>query len=63
MKKWELTSRYSPYLKRMDDSSIDPTVIWEEKDKKTGKTVWDELQALASQGWELVSVTPLNTNG
>jgi hypothetical protein len=29
------------------------------KDKKTGKTDWDNIQELASQGWELVSVTPI----
>jgi ABC-type sugar transport system permease subunit len=30
------------------------------KDKKTGKTDWDNIQELTSQGWALVSVIPIN---
>ena len=37
----------------------DPSIIWTEKNKDTGKSIWDQLQEFAAQGWELVSVTPL----
>jgi len=58
MIKWELTAyvcnKYQPG---------DAMTIWAERDKKTGKTDWDELKGLASEGWELVSVTPVANYG
>ena len=40
-----------------------PSEVWTKKDKKTGKTAWDELRALAADGWELVSVVPITNQG
>lgn len=37
--------------------------IWSKKDKKTGKTQWNELEDLASSGWELIDVTPITLGG
>jgi len=42
--------------------NVDLSVLWTRKDKKTGKTAWDELKELATKGWELVSVTPIVTS-
>jgi hypothetical protein len=53
MTKWQLTT----YSARKFHHSIEG--FWSVKDKKTGKTDWDKIQELASQGWELVSVTPI----
>jgi hypothetical protein len=39
------------------------TDIWSKKNKKTGKTKWDKLTDLASEGWELVDVTSINFGG
>jgi hypothetical protein len=39
------------------------TDIWSKKDKKTGKTKWDKLTNLASEGWELVDVTSITLGG
>jgi hypothetical protein len=39
------------------------TDIWSKKEKKTGRTQWDNLTGLASSGWELVDVTPGNSGG
>jgi hypothetical protein len=39
------------------------TDIWSKKDKKTGETKWDMLTGLASRGWELIDVTPVNLGG
>jgi hypothetical protein len=60
MTKWELSSYYKS-IRAIDGSYVgsDPSVIWTNKDKKTGKTSWDELKAMAADGWELVSVTPI----
>jgi hypothetical protein len=41
----------------------DTTDIWSKKDKKTGKTKWDKLTELASEGWDLVDVTSINFGG
>ncbi len=56
MTKWELTTVYA-YVSRK------PSEIWTSKDEKTGKSVWDDLKALAADGWELVSVTQLTLVG
>jgi hypothetical protein len=53
MKKWELFT----YQARSFSPQHEP--FWSLKDKKTGKTDWDKIQELPSQGWELVSVTPI----
>ena len=39
---------------------VDPGFIWTRKDKD-GRTEWDKLQQLSTEGWELVSVTPIVT--
>jgi hypothetical protein len=39
------------------------TEIWSKKNKKTGKTKWDKITELASDGWELVDVTSINFGG
>ena len=39
------------------------TEIWSKKDKKTGKTKWDKLTNLASEGWEPVDVTSITLGG
>ncbi len=57
MTKWELT------MLCVDVTHIsypDPKKIWADKDKKTGKSTWDDLKELAADGWELVSVVPLS---
>jgi hypothetical protein len=56
MQRWEVAS----YLCFVGSSGGSATAIWENKDKKTGKSAWDSILALSSQGWELVSVTPIN---
>ncbi len=53
MTKWQLTT----YPAREFRHAIEG--FWLVKDKKTGKADWDNIQDLASQGWELVSVTPI----
>lgn len=58
MQKWELHLQTAWINKHTSASDI-----WTEKDKKTGKTAWDLLQAAAAEGWELVSVTPVNHSG
>jgi len=52
MTKWELNS----YTCSVGNKKF-------EKDKKTGKTQWDDIVELASQGWELVSVTSITNDG
>ncbi len=53
MTKWQLTT----YLAREFRHSIEG--FWLVKNKKTGKTDWINIQELANQVWELVSVTPI----
>jgi hypothetical protein len=55
MTKWELNTLCA----HIEDT---PSEIWT-KDKKTGKSAWDDIKALASDGWELVSVTPIAWGG
>ena len=58
MTQWQLYTKYvSIYSKGI--SGLEPSLLWTRKDPKTGKTDWDELTALAAEGWELVSVTPI----
>ena len=56
MTKWELYTLHA-YI------NDNPSEIWSRKDTKTGKSAWDDLKALASDGWELVSVTPISPPG
>lgn len=58
MIKWELMAYYAE-IGVMGDVSR----IWNKKAKKTGKTQWDDLAELASQGWELVCVTSVSMGG
>lgn len=58
MVKWELTT-YLAYIQEGVLNTVMPTVIWRKKKEDTGKTAWEELNALANEGWELVSVTPV----
>ncbi len=37
--------------------------IWSKKDKKTGKTEWDKIMEIASDGWELIDVTSIAFGG
>lgn len=37
--------------------------IWSKKDKKTGRTQWEDITSIASIGWELVDVTPITVGG
>lgn len=55
MTQWELATKY---VKVGVFTGCDPRKIWQNKDPM-GKSAWDELQAMAAEGWELVSVTPL----
>lgn len=61
MTKWELVTTIPPELEE-DGGSMLPGRKWDRKNE-SGQTTWDELKDLASQGWELVSVTPLNHKG
>jgi hypothetical protein len=58
MQKWELFTR--SYGLGLGGNVTD---IWHKKDKKTGKTEWDELTKLASEGWELIDVTSITIGG
>jgi hypothetical protein len=37
--------------------------IWSKKNKKTGKTKWDKITDLATDGWELIDVTSITLEG
>lgn len=56
MTKWKLYTYCVDIIKNVN---CDPALIWTQKDEKTGETVWEELNKLAADGWELVSVSPL----
>ncbi len=60
MTKWELEIYLSPHI----DVSVNEYLysLWEERDTKTGKRVGEDLQYMAAEGWELVSVTPITNN-
>jgi hypothetical protein len=59
---WELKCKAIDIVKSgfIGPSTVDPRFIWKEKDKD-GQSEWDKLKQLASEGWELVSVTPITT--
>ena len=57
MVKWELKT-YEADIRDFFNKPV-PSILWK-TDKKTIKTAWDELQEMANDGWELVSVTPIN---
>jgi len=59
MQKWELMTFVTDYITGRGGV----TSIWSVKDKKTGLTEWDQLTKLANEGYELVSVTPINHQG
>jgi hypothetical protein len=57
MAQWELGTKLVYIQDEGIARSINPTLIWDRKDKKTGKSDWDEIMRWAAEGWELVSVT------
>jgi hypothetical protein len=61
MQKWEISSFVTNQVGEMWKMHVEN--IWNNK-FETGKSDWDELKKMASEGWELVSVTPIaNVNG
>ena len=62
MIQWELSAQ-SVYIDTGGRFSVnvDPSAVWTVKGKN-GKTSWDNLTAMADEGWELVSVTPISTS-
>jgi hypothetical protein len=60
--RWELKSEPVSIMKSgfVSPPTVDPSFMWTEKDKQ-GHTQWENLQKLAAEGWELVSVTPITT--
>lgn len=60
MTKWELAS-YVAHGGMI--GPIDISSLYTNKDKKTGKTAWNDLTDMAADGWELVSVTPISLGG
>ena len=58
MKKWELKS----YRAGPNDRWGDPSTMWQKVDRNTGKTDWEEIEEIAKEGWELVSVTACGEN-
>ncbi len=62
MTQWELTTLFA-YIDTGGRLSvnIDPSAVWTVKGKD-GKTSWDKLVAMANEGWELVSVTPISAS-
>lgn len=59
MRKWDLATYYANIV---DRTGYDPSNIWTRKNAD-GKTDWDTLSDYALQGWELVSVTPIDCEG
>jgi hypothetical protein len=55
MKKWEINI----FLANL---GLDPSNLWNKKNKE-GKSDFDKLLIMASEGWEPVSATPINTGG
>ncbi len=58
MQKWELFTMSCGL--GLGGSAAD---IWSKKDKKTGKTEWDKIMEIASDGWELIDVTSIAFGG
>ena len=61
MKKWELKTCLSGKIYSVGGESIEK--VWKEQDERTGKTTWNVLEGIAKEGWELVSVTAITSNG
>lgn len=59
MQTWEIYSYSASLYAGSLLGPVSSSRVWTGKDK-TGKTQWDYLTEIASQGWELVSVTPIN---
>ena len=59
MIQWELTTLVASIATGERFSVIDPCAVWTVKEED-GKTAWDRLVAMADEGWELVSVTPIS---
>jgi hypothetical protein len=62
MTKWELHFVLSPFF-RPKATKVGPDVgaLWEEHGRD-GRTAIDELNDLGAEGWELVAVTPIDTD-
>ena len=60
MTRCELAIRYVffEHVKNTSYLYLDASELWTRKGRNTSKTDWDELKAMANDGWELVSVTP-----
>ena len=61
VQKWE----YNTYQVLIRTSGLtaqtDPSLVWTRKDKD-GKTSWDTIVRMGTEGWELVSVTAVTEN-
>ncbi|MGW8145148.1 MAG: hypothetical protein ACWGN2_12195 [Anaerolineales bacterium] len=55
MQKWDIKVIYSHI-------GMNPSNIWKKK-KKDGKSEFDFLREMASEGWEPVSATAINVGG
>ena len=65
MPQWELNF-YRVIIDRVvarNEITNDPASLWTARDKSTQQTHLDALSDLAADGWELVSVTPIATQG
>jgi hypothetical protein len=64
MTKWELKTFYTTRLlvKQNQAWVVDPTVLWTVNDENYGRPDMDILKEYASEGWELVTVTPIISN-
>ena len=59
MTKWELKSKTVGIMEStLLAPKVDPFRVHTQKDKD-GRSAWEYLKALADEGWELVSVTPI----
>ncbi len=59
MTHWELAVYYASIEGGGFTLNVDPSLLWTRKDKKSGMSAWDQLNEMAAEGWELVSVTPI----
>lgn len=60
MAKWEL-ALYVAHGGAI--GAIDISSLTTKRDKETGNTAWNDLTDMATDGWELVSVTPIALGG
>lgn len=58
MVNWELNTISIPI-----DPNQNAMAALDFENENTGKTAWDELTRMASDGWELVSVTSITISG